>query len=99
LTALIDTRSKRKPLRHKERSDENEGLAPRLCGRGDGGAAYARTPEWAVLNALGVAQADAEAAGFFGQCTIVGQPRITEIPDDPYRGHTFNASLKASCEQ
>jgi hypothetical protein len=63
-----------------------------------GGSAYARTAEWAVLNAFGVAQYDAQEAGFFGQCTIVGQPRVTEIPNDPYRGHTFNASLWVSCE-
>ncbi|HEX6682300.1 MAG TPA: hypothetical protein VF062_05870 [Candidatus Limnocylindrales bacterium] len=46
-----------------------------------------------------MAQEAAREAGFFGPCTIARGPFVTEIFNDPNRGHTFNASVTLSCER
>jgi hypothetical protein len=59
-------------------------------------ATYRRTAEMAVSEAVGMAEEAAREAGFAGECTVV-RVVVTEIPNDPYRGHIFNASATVSC--
>lgn len=63
------------------------------------GAGRGPTAEVAVRSALGDAQTTAQSVGFFGECTIVGEPRIIETLDDPNFGHVFRAGVVASCER
>jgi hypothetical protein len=63
-----------------------------------GGAAYRSTARSAVFEAFGMAQEAAREAGSC-ECTIVRGPMVTEIPDDPYREHTFNASVAIGYER
>ena len=37
--------------------------------------------------------------GFYGACTIVGEPQVFEVFNDPNHGHTFRAQVQATCEQ
>ena len=37
--------------------------------------------------------------GFYGACTIVGEPQVFETFNDPNFGHVFRAQVQATCEQ
>jgi hypothetical protein len=62
------------------------------------GAGRGPTAEYAVLSALGDAQITAQSVGFYGDCTIVGEPQIIETFNDPHRGHIFRAQVRAVCQ-
>ncbi|MGH8869900.1 MAG: hypothetical protein ACRDYU_18125 [Actinomycetes bacterium] len=57
------------------------------------------TPEVAIQSALDDAQVTAVSMGFFGPCTIVGEPQVFETLNDPNFGHIFRAQVQATCEQ
>ncbi len=66
--------------------------SPLFCGAGRG-----LTADVAIWSALDDASNSAQSMGFYGACTIVGQPEIFEVFNDPYRGHIFRAQLNATC--
>jgi len=68
--------------------------SPLFCGAGRG-----PTAEVAIQSALGDAQTSAQSMGFYGDCTIVGEPQIFEAFNDPNYGHIFRAQVNATCEQ
>ncbi|HEY7271793.1 MAG TPA: hypothetical protein VH502_03590 [Actinoplanes sp.] len=67
--------------------------SPLFCGAGRG-----LTAQNAIQGALDDAQASAQAEGFYGACSTVGEPQIFETFDDPYFGHLFRAQVTVSCE-
>ena len=68
--------------------------SPLFCGAGRG-----PTAEVAVQSALDDARSSAQSMGFYGDCTIVGEPEIFETSNDPNHGHIFRAQLNATCEE
>ena len=56
------------------------------------------TAHVAIQSALEDAQVTAQSVGFFGSCTIVGEPQVFETVNDPNFGHVFRAQVTASCE-
>jgi hypothetical protein len=68
--------------------------SPLFCGAG-----RALTAEGAIQGAFWDAQGSAQSMGYYGACTIVGQPEIFETTDDPRFGHVFRAQLNVSCER
>lgn len=67
--------------------------SPLFCGAGRG-----PTAEYAVQSAVDDAQVSAQSVGFYGPCTISGEPQIIETFDDPNFGHVFRAQVNVSCE-
>jgi hypothetical protein len=67
--------------------------SPLFCG-----ASRGPTAEVAIQGALWDAQSSAQSEGFYGACTIVGEPSIFETRSDPNFGHIFRASLTATCQ-
>ncbi len=57
------------------------------------------TAEVAIRSALDDAQNTAQSVGFYGACTIVGEPQVFESFNDPNFGHVFRAQVQASCER
>jgi hypothetical protein len=68
--------------------------SPLFCGAGRG-----RTAAVAIQSAFGDAQNSAQSEGFYGACTIVGEPAIFETTNDRNFGHIFRASLNVSCQR
>ena len=56
------------------------------------------TAEVAVDGAFDDARNSAQSEGFYGACSLVGEPQIFEVFDDPYFGHIFRAQVTVSCE-
>jgi hypothetical protein len=56
------------------------------------------TAQVAIQSALEDAQTTAQSVGFYGACTIVGEPQVFESTNDPNFGHVFRAQVRASCE-
>ncbi len=67
--------------------------SPLFCGAGRG-----LTAENAVQGALDDAQNSAQSEGFYGACTLSGEPQIFETFDDPNFGHIFRAQVNVTCE-
>src|SRR5688572_7316125 len=67
--------------------------SPLFCGAGRGPTAAV-----AIDAALDDARTSAQSEGFYGDCTIVGEPEVFETFNDPNYGHVFRAQLNASCE-
>ncbi len=63
------------------------------------GASRGPTAAVAIQGALEDAQVTAQSVGFYGACTIVGEPQVFEVFNDPNHGHTFRAQVQATCEQ
>jgi hypothetical protein len=63
----------------------------------DGGG-LGPTAQNAVLSAFWDAQTTAQSVGFYGACTMVGEPQIFETFNDPHRGHVFRAQVRAVCQ-
>ena len=63
-----------------------------FCGGGRG-----LTAQSAVSRAVWDAQVSAQAEGFFGACTLVGDPEIFETFNDPNFGHLFRAQVTVTC--
>jgi hypothetical protein len=61
------------------------------CGAGRG-----PTSAVAVQSAIWDAENSAQGDGLF-TCTLVGEPQVFFIENDPIRGHFFRASVKMSC--
>ena len=57
------------------------------------------TAEVAIQSAFEDAQVTAQSVGFYGPCTIVGDPQVFEVFNDPNRGHFFRAQVQATCEE
>jgi hypothetical protein len=66
--------------------------SPLFCGAGRG-----LTAQVAIQGAFWDAQGSAQSEGFYGECTVVGEPQIFESFDDPYFGHIYRAQLTVSC--
>ena len=66
--------------------------SPLFCGAGRG-----LTAEVAVQGAFWDAQGTAQSEGYYGACTIVGQPQVFEVTGDPNHGHVFRAVVNVSC--
>jgi hypothetical protein len=64
----------------------------------DGGG-RGTTAELAIQSAFEDAQVTAQSVGFYGTCTIVGEPQVFETLNDPNFGHVFRAQVQATCEQ
>jgi hypothetical protein len=67
--------------------------SPLFCGAGRGPTAQA-----AIRSAFWDAQTTAQSVGFYGDCTVVGEPAIFETANDPNFGRTFRAMLEVSCQ-
>ena len=67
--------------------------SPLFCGAGRG-----LTAQNAVQGAFEDAQTSAQSEGFYGACTLAGEPQIFEVFNDPYFGHIFRAQVTVSCE-
>lgn len=57
------------------------------------------TAQVAIQSALDDAQVTAQSMGFYGACTIVGEPQVFETFNDPNFGHVFRAQVQATCEE
>jgi hypothetical protein len=57
------------------------------------------TAQVAIGSALEDAQNTAQSVGFYGACTIVGEPQVFETFNDPNFGHVFRAQVQASCDR
>lgn len=66
--------------------------SPLFCGAGRG-----LTADVAIQGAFWDAQGTAQSEGYYGECTIVGQPEIFEVTNDPNHGHVFRAVVNVSC--
>jgi hypothetical protein len=62
------------------------------------GAGRGLTAQSAVQGAFDDAQNSAQSEGFYGACTMSGEPQIFETFDDPNFGHLFRAQVTVSCE-
>jgi hypothetical protein len=67
--------------------------SPLFCGAGRG-----LTAQNAIQGALDDAQISAQSEGFYGACTMSGEPQIFETFNDPYFGHLFRAQVTVSCQ-
>jgi hypothetical protein len=67
--------------------------SPLFCGAGRG-----LTAQNAIQGALDDAQISAQSEGFYGACTISGEPQIFETFNDPNFGHVFRAQVTVSCQ-
>ncbi|MET7401959.1 hypothetical protein ABZS66_51600 [Dactylosporangium sp. NPDC005572] len=63
------------------------------------GASRALTVDVAIQGAFWDAQYSAQSEGYYGACTIVGEPEIFESSTDPYYGHVYYAVVNVSCER
>jgi hypothetical protein len=61
------------------------------------GASRSLTIDGAIQGAFGDAEITAQSVGFYGPCTIVGEPAIFESFNDPYFGHVFRAHVRITC--
>lgn len=68
--------------------------SPLYCGAG-----RALTADGAIQGAFWDAQSTAQSEGYYGACTIVGEPEIFESTTHPYFPHVFYAQLNVSCER
>jgi hypothetical protein len=66
--------------------------SPLFCGAGRG-----LTAENAIQGAFDDAQSSAQSVGFYGACSIVGEPQVFETVNDPNFGHLFRAQVFVSC--
>ena len=64
----------------------------------DGGG-RGTTAQTAIRSAFDDARNTAQSVGFYGACTIVGEPQVFETFNDPNFGHVFRAQVQATCEQ
>jgi hypothetical protein len=60
------------------------------------GASWGRTLDVALWGAVDDARNSAQSMGLYGDCTIVGEPEISE-ENHPLRGHIFRAAVTVSC--
>jgi len=67
--------------------------SPLFCGAGRG-----LTAQTAIQGALDDAKITAESEGFYGACTLSGQPQIFETFNDPYFGHLYRAQVTVTCQ-
>jgi len=67
--------------------------SPLFCGAGRG-----LTAQNAIQGALDDAQNSAQSEGFYGACTMSGEPQIFETFDDPNFGHVFRAQVTVTCQ-
>jgi hypothetical protein len=65
-----------------------------FCGAGRG-----LTAQNAVQGAFDDARNSAQSEGYFGACTLSGEPQIFEVFADPTFGHIFRAQVNVSCER
>ena len=56
------------------------------------------TDEVAIQSAFDDARITAQSVGFYGECTIAGEPQVFETFNDPNFGHVFRAQVSISCE-
>lgn len=63
----------------------------------DGGG-RGTTAQLAIGSAFDDAQNTAQSVGFYGACTMVGEPQVFESFNDPNFGHVFRAQVQVSCE-
>ena len=68
--------------------------SPLFCGAGRGLSA-----QNAIQGAFDDAQNSAQSEGFYGACTLSGEPQVFETFNDPYFGHLFRAQVTVSCER
>jgi hypothetical protein len=61
------------------------------CGGGRG-----PTAEVAIQSAIDDAQSSAQGDGLF-TCTLVGEPLVAFVKNDPWRGDFYRASVNMSC--
>jgi hypothetical protein len=61
------------------------------------GASRGPTANIAIGGAFDDARNSAQSEGFYGACTIVGEPAVFETTNDPYFGHVFRAQVTVSC--
>jgi hypothetical protein len=61
------------------------------------GASRGLTADVAIGGAFDDARNSAQSVGFYGACTIVGEPAVFETTNDPYFGHLFRAQVTVSC--
>jgi hypothetical protein len=66
--------------------------SPLFCGAGRG-----LTAANAIQGAFDDAQVTAQSEGFYGACTVSGEPQVFETFNDPNFGHLFRAQLTVSC--
>jgi hypothetical protein len=66
--------------------------SPLFCGSG-----HASTVNRAIYKALQDAEYSAQSEGFYGVCTIVGEPLIEVLSNSPTGSQTFRASVNATC--
>jgi hypothetical protein len=60
------------------------------------GGGYGPTAEVAIQSAIGDAENSASGDGLFN-CTLVGEPTVAFIQNDPNRGDFWRASVNMSC--
>ncbi|RSM59815.1 hypothetical protein DMB66_26570 [Actinoplanes sp. ATCC 53533] len=68
--------------------------SPLFCGAGRG-----LTAQNAIQGAFDDARNSAQSEGYYGACTLSGEPQIFEVFNDPYFGHIFRAQVNVSCER
>ncbi|GAA0974892.1 hypothetical protein GCM10009555_031940 [Acrocarpospora macrocephala] len=61
------------------------------------GGARGLTAENAIQGAFDDARISAQAEGFYGACTVVGEPQVFETFTDPLFGHLFHAQVAMTC--
>jgi hypothetical protein len=62
----------------------------------DGGG-RGTTAQLAIGSAFDDAQNTAQSVGFYGACTMAGEPQVFESFNDPNFGHVFRAQVQVSC--
>jgi hypothetical protein len=62
----------------------------------DGGG-RGTTAQLAIGSAFDDAQNTAQSVGFYGACTMMGEPQVFESFNDPNFGHVFRAQVQVSC--
>lgn len=67
--------------------------SPLFCGAGRG-----PTAQNAIQGAFDDAQTSAQSEGFYGTCTMSGEPQVFETFNDPNFGHIFRAQVTVSCQ-
>jgi hypothetical protein len=67
--------------------------SPLFCGAGRG-----LTAQNAIQGAIDDAQTSAQSVGFYGACTLSGEPQVFETFNDPNFGHIFRAQVNVTCQ-
>ena len=68
--------------------------SPLFTGGGRGLSAPA-----AIQGAFEDGQNTAQSVGFYGACTVVGDPAVFETFNHPYFGHVFFAEVTVDCQR